>query len=115
MTAPTCESAISADVLGAARLAAAAHASRLQPLAIQRLPEKQRPLVPLLMALLDATEAVSRAIDDNAWDDGAPLDRQMAEELANQAYRLGAVICNASQAHDTRNWSLPSMTGKELV
>lgn len=98
MSIPTCESAISADVLDAARLAAAAHASRLQPLAVQRLPEKQRPLAPLLMALLDSLEAVAKAIDDNAWDDGAPLDRQMAEELANQAYRIGDVITNASQA-----------------
>lgn len=115
MTTPTCESAISADVLEAARLAAAAHSSRLQPLVIQQLPEKQRPLLPLLMALLDSAESVARAIDDNAWDDGTPLDRQMAEELANQAYRLGAAITNASHAHDAGNWSLPSMTSKELV
>lgn len=115
MNNPTCEAAISADVLEAARLAAAAHSARLQPPAIQRLSEKQRPLMPLLMALLDSAEAVARAIDDNAWDDGSPVDRAMAEGLANQAYRLGAVIANASSAHDANSWSLPSMTGKELV
>lgn len=115
MTTPTCESATSADVLEAARLAAAAHSSRLQPLVIQQLPEKQRPLLPLLMALLDSAEPVARAIDDNAWDDGVPLDRQLAEQLAGQAYRLGDAITNAAHAHDTRNWNLPSMTGKEMV
>lgn len=121
MTTPTCEAAISADVLEAARVAAdkhIAHFSRRwapEAASMSRLSEKQRPLVPLLMALLDAAEAVARAVEDNAWDDGAPVDRAMAEGLANQAYRLGAVVTNASSAHDANSWSLPSMSGKELV
>ncbi len=121
MTIPTCEAAMSDAVLIAARDAMTAY---LQPIAgikrydlqwVERLPEKQRPLLPLLMALLDSAEAVARAIADNAWDDSQPVDRQMAEDLAKQAYRLGADITNASQCPDASNWSLPSMTGKELV
>lgn len=112
-----CEAAMSDAVLQAARAALPADpaAHFLLPHAIRQLPTKQLPLVPLLMALLDSAEAVAKAIDDNAWDDGAPIDRSLAEELANQAYRLGAVITNASSAHDTSNWNLPSMSGKELV
>ena len=115
MTTPTCEASISTDVLEAARLVVAAHADCWQPAAIRNLSDKQRPLVLLLMALIDSAEAVARAIDDNAWDDGNPIDRVMTEGLASQAYRIGAVITNASGAHDTSNWTLPSMSGKELV
>ena len=117
MIIPTCEAAMSAAVLTAARAAVPADAATRfhLPRPVHQLPEKQRPLIPLLMALLDSAEAVAKAIDDNAWDDGAAIDRQMAEPLANQAYRIGAAITNASHAHDARDWSLPSMTGKELV
>lgn len=120
-TTPTmtleCEAAMSDAVLQAARAAMPADPARwfADPKVITSLPVKQRPLVPLLMALLDASESVARAIDDNAWDDGSPTDRRLAEELANQAYRLGALIVNASGAHNSRELSLPSMTGKELV
>lgn len=117
MSTITCDAAMSDDVLQAARAAMPADPARwfADSTVISRLPAKQQPLLPLLMALLDSAEAVAKAIDDNAWDDGAPVDRGMAEDLANQAYRLGAVISNASSAHDTRNWTLPSMSGKELV
>lgn len=116
----TCDAAMSNDVLQASRAAIATHiANADRQWAPERwindLPEKQRPLVPLLMSLLDATETVARAIDDNAWDDGSPIERAMAEELANQAYRLGAVITNASTAYSASDYSLPSMSGKELV
>lgn len=112
-----CEAAMSDDVLQAARNAMPADPARwfADPTTITRLPKKQQPLLPLLIALLDSAEAVAKAIDDNAWDDGAPVDRAMAEGLANQAYRLGAVVTNASSAHDASSWSLPSMSGKELV
>ena len=112
-----CDAAMSDAVLQAARAAMPADPAGhfLLPHAIRQLPTKQLPLVPLLMALLDSCEAVAKAIDDNAWDDGAPIDLSLAEELANQAYRLGAVVTNASSAHDTRSWNLPSMSGKELV
>lgn len=118
MTAPIeCAAAMSQQVLNAARAAMPADPARHfpDPSVITRMPEKQRPLLPLLMALIDSAEAVAKAIDDNAWDDGAPVDRAMTEDLANQAYRIGAVITNASSAHDASAWSLPSMTGKELV
>lgn len=111
-----CEAAMSDAVLQAARAAMPTDPAShfLLPHAIRQLPTKQLPLVPLLMALLDSCEAVAKAIDDNAWDDSSPISRSLAEELANQAYRLGAVITNASSAVGAE-WGLPSMTGKELV
>lgn len=113
----SCDAAMSNDVLHAARSAMPSDPARwfADPTVITNLHEKQRPLVPLLMALIDASESVAKAIDDNAWDDSHPVDRRLAEELANQAYRLGAVIVNASSAYDGRTYRLPSMTGKELV
>lgn len=113
----TCEAAMSDAVLNAARAAMPADPARwfADSTVITRLPAKQQPLLPLLMALLDSAESVARAIADNAWDDSAPVDRCMAEELANQAYRLGADITNATQCPDGSTWSMPSMSGKELI
>lgn len=76
---------------------------------------KNAPLVLLIEALIDATAAVASAMADNAWDDSCPLPRDHAEGLANACYRIGAEITNATQCPDGRTWSLPSMTGKELV
>lgn len=85
------------------------------PAFLGRLAVKQRPLVPLLIGLLDSARVLASAIADNAWDDSCPLESELAEGLANQAYRLGADITNAAQCPDHTTWSLPSMTGKELV
>jgi hypothetical protein len=76
---------------------------------------KNEPLLPLFDALIDAAFAVAKAIGDNAWDDSLPLDRRAAEGLANACYRLGAEITHAAQCPDAASWSLPSMSGKELV
>jgi hypothetical protein len=113
----SCDAAMSDAVLQAARAAMPTDPARqfADPSVISRLSIKQQPLLPLLMALLDSAEAVAAAIADNAWDDSQPIDRGIAEGLAGQAYRLGADITNATQCPDTREWSLPSMSGKELV
>lgn len=81
------ESAIPADDLRRA----------LDPAEAQYLGPKNEPLVPLLVALLDATHALACAVNENAWDDSLPLDRAFAERLANQAYRLGADLMATSQ------------------
>jgi hypothetical protein len=112
-----CQTAMSDLVLQAARQAMPADpASQFaDPTVITRLPLKHRPLVPLAMALLDALEAVVKAIDDNAWDSSAPLPRALADGLAAQSYRLGGVISNAASAPPSTGYGMPSMTGKELV
>lgn len=112
-----CDAAMSDAVLQAARAAMPTDpaACFADPTVIRRLGPKNDGLVPLLMALLDSAQATARAIADNAWDDSLPVDRQLAEELSTQAYRLGAEIVNSAQCPDARTWSLPSMSGKELV
>lgn len=112
-----CDAVMSAQVLRAARAALPADAATRfhMPQSVRQLPAKQAPLVPLLMALLDAAEAVAKAIDDNAWDDGQPLPQALAEDLAGQACRIAAAAQNSSQRAAAGAWSLPSMTGKELV
>lgn len=82
---------------------------------LARMSSKQRPLMPLLMALLDATTAVALAIEDNAWDDSEPVNKEVAESLASQAYKIGASMISATQCSSSDSWSLPSMTKKELI
>ena len=113
----TTESALSDLVLRAARAAMPIDPAQhfADPTPFRQLGPKNCPMVPLLMAQLDACEQTAQAIADNCWDDSLPLDRRMAEDMANQCYRLGAVIQNATQCPAAAGWSLPSCTGKELI
>ena len=113
----SCEAAISDEILNAARDAMPsdpAHwfADRKD---IDALPEKQRPLIPFLMALIDATERTARAINDNAWDDLAPLERSLIKGLTDQLETIKDVINGAGDPPIAHEYNLPSMTGKELV
>lgn len=111
-----CDAAMSDAVLQAARDAIKPHlAWRYESQWINRLPEKQRPLVPLLMALLDSAQSVAKAINDNAFDDACPLDKQLAVDLERQARSIADDINCATQAPTAADVSMPSMTGKELV
>lgn len=108
-----CDGALSDLILQAAHAALPKHASSLV-----LLPDsgpRNQPLLPLLVGLLDAAQATAKAVADNAWDDCLPLDRKLATDLANQARAIAADLENASQWPDARGWSLPSMSGKELV
>lgn len=79
-----------------------------------------QPLLPLLAALVDATAAVAGAVQDNCQADCLPLPITGAKALAETLYRVGDLI-TASAAPTTTattlpaGWSLPSMTGRELV
>jgi hypothetical protein len=76
---------------------------------------RNQPLLPLLKGLLDGGLVTARAIADNAWDESRPMDRALMHDLANQARAIASAIESASDCPDARGWSLPSMTGKELV
>lgn len=112
-----CDAAMSDDVLQAARAAMPADPARwfADSTVITRLPEKQQPLVPLLMALLDAAQAVAKAVADNAYDDGRPVDRNLSSDLAKQAQAISADIASSSACADRGAWGMPSMSGKEFV
>lgn len=111
-----CDTAIGDAVLQAARAALPADAaSRFQLPDDAQLATKQQPLIPLLIALIEATQRTASAIGDNAWDDSLPLPKLLASELARQCRAIADDLDNATQCPDRRVWSLPSMSGKELV
>lgn len=112
-----CEAALSDRVLQAARSVMPSDAGRwfADRTAIGGAGPRNEPLLPLLMALMDATKAVAAAVADNAWDDCRPINNELAADLARNAQSVASDIINATQCPDSKNWSLPSMTGKELV
>ena len=65
-----CDGALSDVILQAARQALPAN-----PQQLIRLPdcgERNRPLMPLLVGLIDSVKATAGAVADNAWDAGQP-------------------------------------------
>ena len=109
-----CEAVLSDLILQAARQAIPAEVEKLiqLPDAGQR---NNKHLLALLCGLMDATKVVAAAVADNAWDDCFPLDQQEAAGLAKQARSIASDIESATQCPDARGFSLPSMSGKELV
>lgn len=91
-----CDAALSDLVLQAARQAIPAHVDQLITLP----PTSQRnlPLMPLLVALLDAVQTTAAAVADNAHDEASAIDRQLARELAQQARAIAGDIEDAAQA-----------------
>ena len=108
-----CDGALSDLILQAARQAIPGHASLL--ITLPDSGARNQPLLPLLIGLLDGGLVTARAIADNAWDESLPLDRDLMHDLAKQARSIASAIESASDCPDARGWSLPSMTGKELV
>lgn len=75
---------------------------------------RNQPLLLLLDAMTDASTATARAIEDNCWDEQHPIPADKARQLAEALHRIADTITRAAAPADN-NWSLPSMTGKELV
>ena len=108
-----CQAVISDLILQAARQAVPSDAERLM-----LLPDcgaRNKVLMPLLVGLVEALEVTAKAVDDNAWDESYPVDSRLAAGLAKQCRAIAGVIENAARCPDARGWSLPSMSGKELV
>lgn len=103
-----CDGALSDAVLQAARAAILAHVDGLIQLPDSG--ELNRPLLPLLVALLDSAQTVARAVADNAWDASRPIDRALSSELARQAQSIAADIANAVDCPDARSWQQPAVT-----
>lgn len=105
-----CEAAASDLVLQAARAALPPDAGSYG------VGERNKPLMPLLVALLDAADAVASAVADNCRDTSDPLPADLADQLGKQARGIASELANASPSDcpDASRWA-PSMTGKELV
>ena len=81
-----CAAALSDLVLRAARAVIPAHVDSLMPL-----PDSgplNRPLMPLLVALLDAAKVTADAVADNAWDSGRPIPAELRQELESAAAEI---------------------------
>lgn len=102
-----CDAALSDLILQAARGAVPADPSSLITLPSAGI--KNDPLMPLLIGLIDSTQAVAAAIADNAWDDCRPLDKDLARDLARQARQIAADIENATECPDARTWTAPQV------
>lgn len=105
-----CETAAADAVLQAARAALGNNPGQWCDAGI-----RNRPMLPLLVALLEAAVVTASAVADNAFEDCTPLPQQLAQDLARDARRIADDLLNAADAPDRANWSLPSMTGKELI
>lgn len=96
----TCEGALSDEVLQAARAAM----DRLgDPYSWILMPDPgpaslNRPVLPLLMALLDGVESVATALAENAWDSFEPVDKNRAAGLIKQCEQIIAQIDCATHA-----------------
>ena len=107
-----CDGALSDLILQAARAAIPAHVDSL--LTVPDVGPRNQPLLPLLLGLLDAAQVTASAVADNAWDSSRPLDRKLVADLAKQCCRIALALESATDPA-IEGWSLPSMTGKELV
>ena len=78
---------------------------------------RQAPVAAVMAFLLDQAEATACAIEDNACEDGEPLDDESARAWINRLDLIAGVITRASKAQRCQPSYLPahpSFTGKEL-
>ena len=95
-----CDGALSDLILQAARQAIPSNVDRL--ITLPDSGRRNRPILPLLVGLLDAAQQVARAVADNAWDESLPLDRELMSDLACQSRLIAAAIETASTCPDAR-------------
>jgi hypothetical protein len=74
-----CPGALSDLILQAARQALPAHVDSL--IQLPDCGERNRPLMPLLVGLIDAVKTTASAVVDNAWDSGQAVPRDLAADL----------------------------------
>jgi hypothetical protein len=79
LTPLECDAALSDLILQAARAAIHAHVDSL--LTLPDCGERNRPLMPLLVGLIDAAKTTAGAINDNAWDSGQAVPKDTAAGL----------------------------------
>ena len=78
---------------------------------------RQQPVAAVMAHLLDQAEATARAIENNACEDGEPIDDALARLWINQLDMIAGVLTRASKTQRRQPSYLPafpSFTGKEL-
>ena len=91
-----CAAALSDLVLQAARQTIPTNVDSLM-----KLPDSgplNQPLLPLLVALLDAAQVTAAAVADNAWDSGQPIPAELRQELESLAVQIQLAVVNAAHS-----------------
>jgi hypothetical protein len=92
----SCPGALSDLILQAARQALPAHVDSL--LTLPDCGERNRPLMPLLVGLIDAVKATASAVNDNAWDSGPALPKDLTDSLLAELEIVRQLITSAHDA-----------------
>jgi len=91
-----CDGALSDLILQAARQAIPSDVEQLMTL-----PDcgpRNKPLMPLLIGLVEALKVTVEAVADNAWDEGCPVEALLANELHKSMKAASFVIADAAAA-----------------
>ena len=91
-----CDGALSDLVLQAARHALPAHVDSL--IQLPDVGARNQPLMPLLVGLIDAAKVTASAVNDNAWDAGPALPKDMADTLLTELEIVRQLITSACDA-----------------
>jgi hypothetical protein len=91
-----CEGALSDLVLQAARKAIPTDVDKL--ITLQDCGERNQPLMPLLVGLIDAVKVTANAIADNAWDSGSSVPKDLAAELIGDLRECMQFVQQATEA-----------------
>jgi hypothetical protein len=91
-----CPGALSDLILHAARQALPKHTDSL--ITLPDCGERNRPLMPLLVGLIDAAKVTASAINDNAWDAGPALPKDMTDALLTELEIVRQLITSACEA-----------------
>ena len=88
----TCEAALSDAVLQAARAAMDRLGDPYRWMLIADPGELNRPVLPLLLALLDGAQSTANALAENSWNSFEPINKELAAELIAQCQQIIAQI-----------------------
>lgn len=91
-----CPGALSDLILQAARQALPAHVDSL--ITLPDCGERNQPLMPLLVGLIDATKATAAAVADNAWDAGQPPPAELVAGLLAELEHCASQLRRSQEA-----------------
>ncbi len=91
-----CEAALSDLILQAARQSLPAYVDSL--IQLPDCGERNQPLMPLLVGLIDAARATANAVADNAWDSGVAVPKDVAAGLMADLHECIQFVRQSTEA-----------------
>jgi hypothetical protein len=92
----SCDGALSDLILQAARQALPAHVDSL--ITLPDCGERNRPLMPLLVGLIDAVKVTAFAVADNAWDAGQSPPADLIVDLLIELEHCASALRRSQEA-----------------